>query len=984
MTEELSREQDMNTSQENTPSEHEEVEDLTLFANESFDTDDVDLFEFTGEDDSPLTRLKSILLSLDWEISDDILQELTDEIGNLQQMWQGDKVAKVYLQGLDKIGSYLRAEGAYAHPNAIKLLLTFFYNFEKIISSKAITGDTISSLLKADVRKFKILQYQINQRKVAPGTVAEGTAEVEQAEAGELEEAPAVPLKECDDPLTCLKASILGLEWEVTDKGLDQFNSQIAEVREQLMGNKSAQILIQGLQALGGYITDERVKAHPEAFSLLHSFYDGLELLLRDDEINEEEQQNILIDRVNRLNSLKSIIAAGSAEQVEHNIADDIIDEVMTPVEQEEVPEVDEELLVDDIQEESDSEGDLTFELPEEDTSEQEEPAVETVARAAMETADTAYPNDVLDPSAIQPVDDKVADDFIEEELSIGTEITPALAGSEEETSEEEQLDGELEEELDLFFAGDGEDTFVLDEEQGEGEADSLEISFSDDDVDAEFSEIAEESTGSEDLFTAVDTEDEESTFAPALSDTDEDGGFDEDETVAALDGEPTAEIDDKLDAFFGAAEDSEAVSEETEFISDQEEDLLVAPALVDADDEGGFDEDETIAALDGEPTAEIDDKLDAFFGADDEPEAVVEETELLTDQEEDLLVAPALSDTDDESGFDEDETVAALAGEPTAELDDKLDAFFGTDDETEAVVEETETAEELFEEEEDLLVAPALSDADEEGGFDEDETMVTLDGEPTAEIDDKLDAFFGTDDETEAVVEKTETAEELLEEEEDFLVAPALAEADEAGGFDEDETVAALDGEPTAEIDDKLDAFFGADEEPAMFDEPVEERTESLQALAVSLAAFAVRPSAEQLEESKNRVQQLQEEPERTTERTVLLQLLQSVLTLIPGEADTLPDGTTDLTEYLRRQIESEDASSEVLVTAISRFTDWQKNMIQSLLKAQTTPESTTIPTPKNLEQVTSEVRSGFDDLRSALKEEFDSLRSELKTGDS
>ena len=269
-------------------------------------------------------------------------------------------------------------------------------------------------------------------------------------------------------------------------------------------------------------------------------------------------------------------------------------------------------------------------------------------------------------------------------------------------------------------------------------------------------------------------------------------------------------------------------------------------------------------------------------------------------------------------------------------------------------------------------------------GGFDEDETMVTLDGEPTAEIDDKLDAFFGTDDETEAVVEETETAEEILEEEEDFLVAPALAEADEAGGFDEDETVAALEGEPTAEIDDKLDAFFGADEEPAMFDEPGGERTESLQALAVSLAAFAVRPSAEQLEESKNRVQQLQEEPENTTERTVLLQLLQSVLTLIPEEADTLPDGTTDLTDYLRLQIESEKTSSEVLVTAISRFTDWQKNMIQSLLKAQTTPESTTTPTPKNLEQVTSEVRSGFDDLRTALKEEFDSLRSELKAGDS
>ena len=73
----------------------DEFEDLTLFANESFDTQDVDLFEFTSEESSPLTRLKSIILSLDWEITDEILQELADEVANLESVYQGDKVAEV-------------------------------------------------------------------------------------------------------------------------------------------------------------------------------------------------------------------------------------------------------------------------------------------------------------------------------------------------------------------------------------------------------------------------------------------------------------------------------------------------------------------------------------------------------------------------------------------------------------------------------------------------------------------------------------------------------------------------------------------------------------------------------------------------------------------------------------------------------------------------------------------------------------------------
>jgi pilus assembly protein FimV len=142
----------------------DEIEDLTLFADKSFDTDDVDLFEFTEAQDSPLTPLKTIILSLDREINENILQELSDELDHLQKIWEEDKVAQVYLQGLSKVGRYLTKEGAYAHPNAIKLLLIFFYDFEKIISSHNISGDSISALIKADVHKFKILQHQIDLR----------------------------------------------------------------------------------------------------------------------------------------------------------------------------------------------------------------------------------------------------------------------------------------------------------------------------------------------------------------------------------------------------------------------------------------------------------------------------------------------------------------------------------------------------------------------------------------------------------------------------------------------------------------------------------------------------------------------------------------------------------------------------------------------------------------------------------------------------
>jgi pilus assembly protein FimV len=255
----------------------DEFEDLTLFANESFDTQDVDLFEFSSEESSPLTRLKSIILSLDWEINDDILQELADELETLQAMWTDDKVAEVYLQGLSKLGGYLRTRGAYAHPNSIKLLLTFFYNFEKIISSQNISGEEISNLLKGDVRKFRILQYQINQSDLESSPPV-----VEPTEAAAPLHPQESALRGADHGKE-LKAAILSLDWEVTDDSLRHFNTKLSRFHEEVTDNKGALVLIQGLQALGDYIAEERADAHPEAFILLHSFNDALEQVARVD-----------------------------------------------------------------------------------------------------------------------------------------------------------------------------------------------------------------------------------------------------------------------------------------------------------------------------------------------------------------------------------------------------------------------------------------------------------------------------------------------------------------------------------------------------------------------------------------------------------------------------------------------------------------------------------------------------------------------------
>ena len=49
--------------------------------------DTVDLFEYVGDEDSPISQLKSLVLSIDWEITDDILEQFINELSNLKTIW---------------------------------------------------------------------------------------------------------------------------------------------------------------------------------------------------------------------------------------------------------------------------------------------------------------------------------------------------------------------------------------------------------------------------------------------------------------------------------------------------------------------------------------------------------------------------------------------------------------------------------------------------------------------------------------------------------------------------------------------------------------------------------------------------------------------------------------------------------------------------------------------------------------------------------
>ncbi len=780
----------------------DDFDDLTRFAAESFETDEIDLFQYTSETDSPLAPLKAIVLTLDWEISDSILQDLADELTHLGPRWRDDKVASLYLQGLTKIGKYLRLRGAYAHPNAIKLLFTFFHNFETIISEPDITGEQINTILQNDVRKFRVLQYQINlseqQSKEGGDALPAGIGNAGQEEIGG---------GAASDTLRNFKAAILELDWEISKGSLENFENTLKTLAQEQAASKPATVLILGLQALGKYIEEERARAHPDAFNLLHAFHDGLDLILKRtaDPPNRKVVQDILIDRVNRLNHLKKLIAPQESEVPKEIPITDLSPEsaprdffILDPEK--------DSLQRDNTLEGNDDESLIKVELKEElfnenSTPNTPEPEIEVITETVEE------------PSLMESLDEELPTsgslfDAIEETSPINEDFPIELEMDNKAEKHEDTIASELKE---LFAVekntllnplADGDEEI---EELSLDAYQSLDNSITDELIDINVGEHRD--------------------LPPALTGAEEQSGYNESDEILDLDAK--ADLDEQLNFFFGESEsennspDSLFSQPPDEIIPDLAEVTIAGDAkpLFPTSEVAQMPSDsteppyvETIAALadidvpnkDADSALEVlqedeelSNRLDNFFGSDSRDEKEEENTEeaeiSLELNEQDSIVA-ALSDvdapekgvTDSPDGPQEDE-----------ELSNKLDNFFGSegDEKEEANTEEAVISLELNEQD---SVMAALSDVD----APEKEVADSLDGpQEDEELLNKLDNFFGSDGDEKEGASFPEAEINLELSEQDSVVA-ALADVDAPQDPLGKE-------EPDKDLEQHLDNFF-------------------------------------------------------------------------------------------------------------------------------------------------------------------------------
>jgi hypothetical protein len=115
--------------------------------------------------DLPLKDLKSSILAIDWEITDDALEAFINQINELADQYADDKVVHTFLKLLKSLGKYIRAHKSKAHPDTIKRIMTVYDSLEQTLINDELSRDQKEKLLRDEIRQFKQFKAKIIQSK---------------------------------------------------------------------------------------------------------------------------------------------------------------------------------------------------------------------------------------------------------------------------------------------------------------------------------------------------------------------------------------------------------------------------------------------------------------------------------------------------------------------------------------------------------------------------------------------------------------------------------------------------------------------------------------------------------------------------------------------------------------------------------------------------------------------------------------------------
>lgn len=152
----------------------------------------------------PLKELKAIILSIDWEITDDVMNRLTDQVAGLKKRYKDDRIVFMLLQLLGSIGEHIRINKGKSHPDSFKFLNSLFKKLDKIVSTESLTESEKKKILSVEVNKYKVLKDKLSSQK----NIAQNKKRVKSAVKEKAVETDVLPIEAFADAMDKIRQLI--------------------------------------------------------------------------------------------------------------------------------------------------------------------------------------------------------------------------------------------------------------------------------------------------------------------------------------------------------------------------------------------------------------------------------------------------------------------------------------------------------------------------------------------------------------------------------------------------------------------------------------------------------------------------------------------------------------------------------------------------------------------------------------------------------
>jgi len=128
-----------------------------------------------------MEKLKSMVLSIDWEITETCLTDLIGETDALMPHYQEDRLPHTLLRMLRAVGRYIRLHKAQSHPDAIKRVMSVFASLEQITNEPQMDESLKKTIVAKEIAAFKKLKQQVEAQRT-PMADARNTCDKETAD----------------------------------------------------------------------------------------------------------------------------------------------------------------------------------------------------------------------------------------------------------------------------------------------------------------------------------------------------------------------------------------------------------------------------------------------------------------------------------------------------------------------------------------------------------------------------------------------------------------------------------------------------------------------------------------------------------------------------------------------------------------------------------------------------------------------------------